>query len=96
MKNRKRIVAPHGQKMIELTVRFWTNNISKKKGYVVKREAWDSGTLYLHQNDAHGIRASGALQFYSLLDLPAKIEALITHNGIKLHRGKRSRKYIAD
>ncbi len=80
--------------MIEVTIRFWTNNISKKKGHVVKREAWDSGTVYLHENPSHGIPATAALQFRSLLDLGTKIETLLIKENIKLHRGTRSRKYV--
>lgn len=80
--------------MVELTVRFWTNNISKKRGYIVKKECWDSGMIYMHENLAHGISSGSPVPFHSLLDLPAKIEKLVTKHKLKLHPGLRSRKYI--
>lgn len=94
MRTRRRTKAPYGQKMIEVTVRFWTNNISKKRGYIVKKECWDSGTVYMIENPAHGITSGNLLQFHSLMDLPSKIEALFISNNVKLHPGRLSRKYI--
>ncbi len=91
---RKRTNAPHGEKTIEITIRLWTNSISRKRGHQVKRECWDSGTVYMHENISHGIKAAKPIQFHSLLDLPSKVELLITRHRIKLHPGNRSRKYI--
>jgi hypothetical protein len=34
--------AAHGQRMIEVRVRFWTNNLAKSKGMVLPRNAWGS------------------------------------------------------
>ncbi len=94
MGKRLRTVAPHGEKMIEMTVRFWTNNISKKSGCIVQKECWDSGVVYMHENSSHGIASSNPIQFHSMLDLPAKIEQLLTRRKVKLHPGRRSKKYI--
>lgn len=94
MAKRKRTKAPYGEKTIEITIRLWTNSISRKKGHQVKKECWDSGSVYMHENLSHGIKASQPIQFHSLLDLPSKIEQLITRQQIRLHPGKRSSKYI--
>jgi homospermidine synthase len=94
MERRTRTVAPHGQKMIELTIRFWTNKISKKRGHIVKKECWDAGVVYMHENPAHGITSANPMPFHSLLDLPAKIEKLLIRHKVKTHRSNQSRKYI--
>ncbi len=92
---RKRRKARHGEKMIELAIRFWTNDISTKPGYVVKKECWDSGVVRMKKNRLHGIRAdSDPIPFNSLLDLPSKIERVLIDNRITLHLGDRSRKFI--
>ncbi|UVT16035.1 MAG: hypothetical protein H8K04_00240 [Nitrospira sp.] len=94
MNARKRTNAPHGEKTIAITIRLFTNSISRKKGRQVKRECWDVGTVYMHQNLSHGISASKPIPFHSLMDLSSKIELLITRQKIKLHPGNQSRKYI--
>jgi hypothetical protein len=94
MGKRKRTVAPHGQKMIELTIRFWTNNLSRKRGHIVKKECWDAGVVYMHENLAHGITSANPMPFHSLLDLPAKIEKVLITHKVKAHPGKLSKKYI--
>jgi len=95
MAKRIRTKARHGEKTVELTVRFWTNDISKKRGYVVKKECWDSGVVYLKKNRAHGITSDGQpVPFNSLLDLPSKIEEVLISHKIVLHLGDRSGKYF--
>lgn len=95
MEKRKRVIAPHGQKMIEVTIRFWTNNISKKRGHVAKKECWDCGVIYMPENSAHDIRSTPPVPFHSLLELSQKLEKLLIAHKVKLHRGQRSRKYLA-
>ncbi|MDP1769704.1 MAG: hypothetical protein Q8L74_13015 [Nitrospirota bacterium] len=95
MEKRKRAIAPHGQKMIEVTIRFWTNNISQKPGHVVKKECWDYGVVYMPKNSAHRIPSAPPVPFHSLLELLPKIEKLFIAHKVKLHPGKRSRKYLA-
>lgn len=96
MLKRKRTIALHGEKMIEVTIRFWTNNISKKPRHIVKKECWDSGVVYLHKNSAHGISNSPPVPFHSLLELSSKIEKLFITKNIKLHPAQRSQKYLAN
>ncbi len=47
---------PHGQKMIEVRLRFWTNAIAKKKDHIVPKHCWDHGTLYLIENEGHEVK----------------------------------------
>jgi hypothetical protein len=95
MKKRKRTIAPHGQKMIEVTIRFWTNNISKKRGHVIKKECWDYGVVYMPENSAHGISSLRPIPFHSLLELLPKIERLFIAQKVRLRSGQHSRKYLA-
>jgi len=38
-------VAKHGQRMIEVQIRFWTNDIAESKGQIVPKHAWASGVV---------------------------------------------------
>ena len=95
MKKRKRAIAPYGEKMIELTIRFWTDKISTKPGHILKKECWDCGVVSLPGNSAHGISPTQPVPFHSLLELSSKIEKLFIAHNVKLHSGYRSRKYLA-
>jgi hypothetical protein len=96
MAGRKRIKPNWGQRTIRLTVAFHTNRISKKAGYVVKREAWDTGTVVPHTNRAHGITPGRpVVHFNSLAELPFAIEKCLIAHGVKVRPGRRSQKYIA-
>lgn len=90
---RKRVKAAHGEKTIELTVRFWTNNISRRSGYIVRRECWDRGVVYVRKNLSHGISVDGhPIPFNSLPDLANKVEEALFKRRIVLHLGSRSRR----
>jgi hypothetical protein len=87
--------AAHGEKMIELTVRFWTNNLAEE-GQIVPKHAWASGVVKLEPNATHGIDASRPTPFQSLPDLFSKIEQLMIEHGVTLHPSRVERKYRAD
>ena len=48
--------AEHGEKMIEIKLRFWTNDIAKQKGKIVPKNAWAAGVVRVERNDSHGIK----------------------------------------
>lgn len=87
--------ARHGEKMIELKVRFWTDDISTDKGKVVPKHAWASGVVRVHRNAAHGIIPSKPIPFNSMLELPAAIEKALIKHGIVLHTSRKMRKYFS-
>lgn len=93
MKN-KEIKAPHGEKMIEIQVRFWTDGVSRKKGYVVPKNCLAMGVVKLQTNESHGIRQKNPVPFNSLLDLTATIEKVLIQNEIILHKSNKMHKYI--
>lgn len=86
--------AAHGQKMIEVKVRFWTNDIADNKNEIVPKHAWDKGVVRIAANRSHGTSAGRPIPFNSMLELGRSIERCLVESGIKLHPGKRSRRYI--
>jgi hypothetical protein len=91
------IEAPHGQKMIEVTLRFWTDSIAEGRDTVIPKHVWSSGVVKVSPNPAHGIRASRPVPFSGLSMIVPTIEDLFVEHGIKVHPDKsRTRRYIAD
>lgn len=88
--------AQQGEKMIEIKVRFWTNDLAAKEGHVIPKHGWTAGAVRMERNDAHGIIPSDPMLFHSLLDLSAVIEKVLTKHGVVLHPSARMKKYIAD
>lgn len=86
--------AKHGQKMVEVKVRFWTDDIAEK-GKVVPKHAWSSGVVRIERNDAHGIVPSNPVPFNSLLDLGASIEKVLVEHGVVLHPSRKMKRYFS-
>lgn len=86
--------ATHGQRMIEVKLRFWTNDIAKTRGKIVPKHAWSSGVVRIERNKPHGIEPGKALPFHSLLDVGSVIEKALVGHGIKLHPSRKMRKYF--
>ena len=85
--------AKHGQKMIEVKVRFWTNGIAEGEGKVVPKHAWTAGVVRMDKNASHNIAPSKPVQFHTLLDIGAAIERVLMEQGVVLHASKRMKKY---
>jgi len=86
--------AAYGEKMIELKIRFFTNNIASSRGKVVPKHAWTCGVVGIEKNKVHEIVPQGVVHFQSLLDLGAAIEKILAKHGIKLHESKKMQKYM--
>jgi hypothetical protein len=86
--------APQGEKMIEVKVRFWTNDIAGGEGEIVPGHAWASGVIRMETNASHGIAPSRAVPFHSLMDLPAVMERVLIAHGVTLHISRRMGKYM--
>jgi hypothetical protein len=84
--------AKHGDKMIELRVRFFTNGIARAKGKIVMKNAWDGGFVAMDSNESHGISPKPPKPFNSILQLQAVIADVLTDHSIVLHRGQKLRK----
>ena len=69
--------APHGEKMIEVKVRFWTNEIAAARGEIIPKNAWSSGVVRMERNEAHGISPKTPRPFHTLMDISAVIERVL-------------------
>jgi hypothetical protein len=87
------VTAPFGEKMIQLEIRLFTDEIAPK-GKVIPKHAWDTGMVTVQTNSTHGLRKGDPVPFNSLLELPVAIEKLFLKQGIILHSGSRSGKYL--
>jgi hypothetical protein len=95
MPREKPVKANPNERMIEIKLRFWTNNIARGKGYIRPKEAWSGGVVRIERNATHGIRPTSPKPFHSLLDVGAVVEKVLIAHGITLHPSKRMRKYFA-
>ena len=86
--------AEHGQKMIEVKLRFWTNDIADQGGQIMPKHAWTSGVVRIESNKAHGIVPTAPKPFHSLLDVGAVIEKLLIEHNIVLHPSRKMLKYL--
>lgn len=86
--------APHGEKMIELRIRFWTDKIAEEEGMILPRHAWDSGVVVMDTNKAHGVSPQSPVPFNSILDLPSVISEVLVQHGVALHPNAKLRKLI--
>ena len=82
------------QKMIEVKVRFWTNDLSDQPEKVKPKHAWTSGVVSIRRNDTHGIVPKHPLPFNSLMELPGIIEKALIEHDIVLHPGRKMKKYL--
>lgn len=82
--------------MIEVKLRFWTNNIAADEGKIIPKHAWASGVIRMERNAAHGISPGRPLPFHSLLDIGSVIERTLQEHDIQLHSPRRMRKYFSD
>lgn len=81
--------------MIEVKVRFWTNDIAKGRGNIQPKHAWSSGVIDMVKNESHGILPRNPKPFHSLLDIGAVIEKVLIEHGIVLHPGQKMGRYLA-
>ena len=88
--------AKQGEKMIEVKIRFWTNNIADEHGKVVPKNAWAAGVVRIERNKTHGIEPSKPLPFHSLLDVGSAIEKVLIEHGVVLHPGRKMKKYFSE
>ena len=82
--------------MIEVKIRFWTDNIAQTRGEIVPKHAHTSGVVRMERNDAHGILPKNPTPFNSLLDLTAVIEKVLLAHEIVLHPSSRMKRYMPD
>lgn len=89
------VVAAHGEKMIEVKLRFWTNSIAEGDGEVLPKHAWSGGVVRMETNRSHDIVPQAPIPFHSMLDVGRAIEKCLIDHEIQLHPSRRMQKYTA-
>jgi excisionase family DNA binding protein len=89
----ERIEAQQGERMIEVKIRFWTNQIAAGEGAIRPKHAWSSGVVRMERNKSHGIVPQNPVPFQSLMDLASVIERVLIAHGVVLHPSRRMQKY---
>ena len=87
--------AEQGQRMIEVRIRFWTNDLADGEGRVRPKHAWSGGVVRISSNRSHGITPRTPVPFNSMADIPGKIEKVLIEHGITIHKGSREQRYMA-
>jgi|SRR5947209_7566496 len=98
MADKKDVVAraaAQGERMIEVKLRFWTNNLADK-GKVIPKHAWASGVVRMEGNKSHGIKPGAPKPFHSLLDIGAVVEKALIEHGVVLHTSDKMQKHFSD
>jgi hypothetical protein len=90
----EQIEAQQGERMVEVKIRFWTNNIAEGDGVIRPKHAWSSGVVRMEKNKSHGIVPRSPVPFHSLMDLTAVIERVLMAHGVVLHPSRRMKKYV--
>lgn len=87
--------AEQGERMIEVKVRFWTNELAENegKGRIKPKHAWGSGVVRMKRNASHGIVPGKPVPFNSMMEVPAAIEKVLIEHGAKIHRSRRMKRY---
>ena len=56
-----------GEKMIELRIRFWTDELAEE-GRIQPKHAWTSGVVRMARNESHDINPNNPRPFNSMMD----------------------------
>jgi hypothetical protein len=87
--------AKHGEKMITLDVKFWTNNIAEQDGHVVPKHGWTWGVVRVQSNPSHGIKTNGQYKhFHTMCEIGPAIEAARAEADVVLHANPTMKKYL--
>lgn len=93
-KNIEERKAEHGEKMIEIRIRFWTDGIASKKDHIQPKHGWTAGVVIMDRNESHEIVPREPAPFNSLFELPSVIEKVLISHGIILRASKKMQKYF--
>ena len=90
--------APIGQRMVEVKIRFLTDEVVDGEGVILPKHVNGKGFLTLEPNEAHGIpNARGNKPFNSMAEIPAVLEKLLSGEGVTVHtRRTKAARYITD
>jgi len=86
--------APHGEKMIEVRIRFFTNDIAEQRDHVLPKHAWDNGMVGMETNKTHDIKPAEPEIFNSFLEIQSTIVKVLRSHGIQLHATPKTKKLL--
>ena len=86
--------AKYGERMLKVTVRFFTNGIAEGEGQIEPKHAWTRDIVRMERNESHGIIPKHSHPFNSLMEIPQVIEKVLIEQGITLHCEAKMAKYI--
>ena len=86
-------IAEHGEKMIVLQIRFWTDSLADDRK-IRPKHGWTGGVVRMVRNEPHGIHPKGPKPFNSLMDIPHVVEQVLIEHGVKLHPSSRMERYL--
>ena len=84
------------ERMIEVKISFWTDDIATEAGNILPGHARSSGLVSLEANGSHGIVPESPKPFHSLMDISSALERVLIENGIVLHPSKKMKKYFPE
>lgn len=84
------------ERMIEVRISFWTDDIAAEAGNIIPKHARSSGLVSLEANGSHGIVPESPRPFHSLMDIQSVLEKVLIENGIVLHPSKKMTKYFSE
>jgi hypothetical protein len=79
-------------KMIQIKVYLWTDQLAPKKGAILPKHAWEGGWVFLPANKLHGIRANRKKAFHRFSELLDTVGDILRQNGINIHEAPPRRK----
>lgn len=89
------VEAQHGERMIVLKVRFFTDGLAEEDGKIKPRHAWAQGMIDIERNGSHDIRPKAPKASNSLFELMKVIEGVLREHGVKLHFNRTCGKVFA-
>jgi hypothetical protein len=89
-----RAKAASKDKMIKMTIYFYTNDLASGDGNILKKHAWTTGVVQMRSNKSHDIPSQQGHLFNSLMEIPSIIEQVIIDNQITLHKSSQMNNYI--
>ena len=84
------------ERMIQVSVYFFTNGFDERRGYIAPKHGWTRGAIRMERNQSHGILPGISRPFNSLMELPQVLEKVLIQHGITLHCEGKMAKYIRE
>lgn len=75
---------PHGERTIEVTLRFWTDRIADKEGHVIPGFCWEGCFVSVPSQPSHGIKTTAPMMSNHFGELVSTVQAALDEAGVKV------------